>query len=100
MAERTYVWYVYPRDAHTNQALSLNSGFEFAGEMTCKDNTKRQLWCGNSLSIDALCQSKQSLGLDFLLFVQEGRGTIRPANFRLKIRRKKKAFVRTLAERR
>ena len=93
--KRSYRWYVYPRDEHTNKVLSMNTGFEFIGEAVCKDKSTRQLWQGSSEAIDGLKLSKRSLGLNFLLFVQEGNGAIRPANFRLKTRRNKNAVVRS-----
>jgi hypothetical protein len=74
----------------------MNASFEFIGEAVCNDESTRQLWQGSSEAINGLRLSKGSLGLKFLLFVQEGNGAIRPANFRLKTRRKKNAVVRSV----
>ncbi len=77
------IWFVYPKNAHTNETISRfveqgTSGFETRpSEVLCEDGTKRRLWQASRQDAQQLWDSRNDLGLKLEIFNQRGNGKIR-----------------------
>lgn len=97
--KRNYTWYVQPLDAFTNQAIVndfLQDAEEFQTRVCCEDGIYRDFYQLHYDILSRIIQSRVSLGLKFNVYVQEGRGQIRNAEFLLensRIRRKKRELL-------
>ncbi|MFH0930273.1 MAG: hypothetical protein V1814_03415 [Candidatus Moraniibacteriota bacterium] len=75
-----YRYYVHPKDKDTNDALAVH--FEESGDRVCSDGKKRFLFDTQDHNLIAYVQrSRRGMNLKFLVFIQEGRGKIRPWPF-------------------
>jgi hypothetical protein len=80
--KRTYTWYVEPLSDRTNEAIARGLGQEVeesfdGGVLIPPDSKRHNLWrCPFSL-VSFLFRSKDSLGLEFLVYNREGQGKIR-----------------------
>jgi hypothetical protein len=88
--QRSYTWFVEPRDAKTNEVIARELSAEQARQWSmCNDGINRDLWECNREFVSKLMRSKQQLELRFNIFVKEGQsGKIKPWIFDRK--RKKK----------
>lgn len=77
---RQYRYYVHPKDKDTNDALAVH--FEESGDRVCSDGKKRFLFDTRDHNLIAYIQrSRRGMNLNFLVFIQEGRGKIHPWPF-------------------
>ncbi len=84
-------WFVEPLDAYTNEVISKEITEEnFQKEMICSDGKKRNLWQCSGLFVSLLKRNEQQNNLKFKIFVQQGKGKIREANFLKRKRTKQK----------
>ena len=82
--ERKYTWYIKPKDANTNAALSRVFPEEnFCQGIRDEDGKPQNVWECDHESFGAFLLSRRHLGLRFEVFVREGNGKMRPANFLL-----------------
>jgi len=77
---RQYRYYVHPEDKHTNDTLAED--FEESGDRVCSDGKTRFMFDTRDHSLIAYIQrSRKEMNLNFLVFIQEGAGKIRPWPF-------------------
>lgn len=77
--QRDCRWYVWARDAKTNEVLGreLSADKTYEGAL-CADGVRRDLWECSYGFVAQLIRSKATFQLDFLVFNQEGQnGKIR-----------------------
>ncbi len=78
--ERTYTWYVWTDDAHTNEVIarSIADPSSFCSELELSGmESPQSAWKCDHMFITALRKSAKTLNLKFTVFVQDGRGPIR-----------------------
>ena len=82
--EKNYRWYVEPRDGgHTNSVLAAELGsFSECAERNFWDGERRKAWEAPDYNFVAnLQKGKREQNLDFLVYVQEDNGKLRPWPF-------------------
>ncbi len=93
------IWYIYPLDGPTNEAIAAQLSEEDAcRDQLCNDGKKRNLWRCDHPFVAFLRRSSLGGGLKFLVFVREGKyGQIRPWKLEelVKSMRKRPAVLRT-----
>lgn len=101
MAKRKYVWFLEPKDSHTNEVVAnaLQDEGSF-NSVLCADGISRNLWQCSAELAKSFWASKQDLALKFDVFSAElnARGSAakpRQCNFlfRKKILRAKRALA-------
>ncbi len=81
---RMYAWYIEPEDPNTNLALSMVLPEENYYEgLPDKDGCPRNVWACDYRVVKAVKAGRTQRGVRFKVFVREGNGRMRPANFLL-----------------
>ena len=79
--EREYSWYVEPLDPETNRIIGEKFNVDSMMEgVRCDDGLRHDLWLCDRQFIARLKKARKSFNLKFNIWVQEGRGLIRPSN--------------------
>lgn len=92
---REYLWYVEPKDSHTNAVFAEVIGIENFNQVCCADGKSHRLWlCENYQMLQSFWASREKLQLNFNVFSAETkkgktRG-IRISNCTFLLRRNKK----------
>ncbi len=100
---RQYRWFVEPLNAHTNTFFSREFPEEnaFRG-VPDNEGGKHDVWLvdGDARKVRTFVDSKESLGLKFNIFVQEGNGKMRSANFLFSGKNRKRKTAKKRLEQR
>ena len=83
--QRSYKWFIEPKDSHTNEVISrelTSEGYESeTRDLYCNDDKQHNVYRVSYDFLVYVIASKDHLHLRFKVFVQEGNGQIRPADF-------------------
>jgi len=78
--ERTYTWFIEPKNSRSNEIVGKNIGEEDAlQDVVCADEKKHSLWRCPSALVFMLWCSRTDLGIKIKIWCQEGNGKIRDA---------------------
>ena len=92
--EREYRWYVEPLNIRANAVLSAEIGEESCSRDMRDDSGKpHSVWACPFKIVQFMRRSKNEIGIVFHVFVQEGNGPLRSANF---LNRRKKNVPREI----
>ena len=70
---REYTWYLYTKDAMTNEIFSREIPAENANSsVECKDGKTRQMWVCEYKHVDLFLKNKLAFKLKFQVFLKEG----------------------------
>ena len=86
MTQRTYDWFLEPKDSYTNEVISKNVDEENTLiNVVCADGQKHNLWQCSSGMRDMLWFSRSNLNIKFRIFGREGKnGKIKDLTFLFK----------------
>lgn len=82
-----YIWFVYPKNSHTNGVLANELPEEnLHRDVLCHDNVVRTMWQCPSRLLDYFWQSEEDLGIDFQIFnvagsIRDIAGRVRECTF-------------------
>ncbi len=88
-------WYIEPRDINTNEALARELSGDETLEIHDDKGNSLQVYLIPSRKLSKFRNSKAQADFRFNVFVQEGGGKIRNANFLPAVRRNKKLQLPT-----